>query len=174
MARAHLNPSDLDERLQFRKWYKSPAAPDGAFSAPGIGGKDSGVLPSQGCAGYQVGADLSWNEHLKSFLMVFVCASVPQKTAAWYFSTATSLDRQNWTPPQLVANSQFTLYPAPSQNPLCSSGSSFDGWYPSLVTPPLGTGRTAATGYAYFLKGCDGAGTRAFARRYFTIRRTPF
>jgi hypothetical protein len=41
VARAKLGADPLD----FEKWY------DGSFSQPGIGGSDTGVTPSPGCAG---------------------------------------------------------------------------------------------------------------------------
>ena len=102
---------------------------------------------------------------LKIFLMTFVCRSVPQAQAAWYFSTATSLDLQDWTVPQLIRNSQFTLIdPCPGQ----TDGMSFDGWYPSLMSPGSASGHISQTGYAFFLNGCD-TGKRTFMRRTFSI-----
>jgi hypothetical protein len=95
-----------------------------------------------------------------------VCRSVPQAQAAWYFSTATSLDLQDWTVPQLVRNSQFALLsPCPGQ---MDDGMSFDGWYPSLMSPGTASGHIAQAGYAYLLNGCD-TGKRTFMRRTFSI-----
>jgi hypothetical protein len=96
-----------------------------------------------------------------------VCRSVPQAQAAWYFSTATSLDLQDWTVPQLVRNSQFALIdPCPGQ--VGSDGMSFDGWYPSLMSPGSASGHIAQAGYAFLLNGCD-TGKRTFMRRTFSI-----
>jgi len=58
-----------------------------------------------GGPGYETGADLSRNEFLHAYLLVFVCASQTTGQARWYFSTATSLEKQDWTTPQLVVNS---------------------------------------------------------------------
>ena len=114
-------------------------------------------------------ASISYFDPLKIFLMTFVCRSVPLAQAAWYFSTATSLDLQDWTVPQVVANSQFTLIdPCPGQ----ADGMSFDGWYPSLMSPGSVSGHISQSGYAFFLNGCD-TGKRSFVRRAFSIRVGP-
>jgi hypothetical protein len=143
----------------FSKWN------NGAFSTPGIGGTDSGFLPSGGCVGAQGMPSIYYFDPLKIFLLTFVCRSVAQAQAAWYFSTATSLDLQDWTVPQLVRNSQFTLIdPCPGQ----TDGMSFDGWYPSLMSPGAASGHVAQSGYAFLLNGCD-TGKRTFMRRTFSM-----
>jgi hypothetical protein len=148
-------------QVVFSKWN------NGAFSTPGVGGADSGFLPSGGCVGGQAMPSIYYFDPLKIFLLTFVCRSVPQAQAAWYFSTATSLDLQDWTVPQLVGNSQFALIdPCPGQT--SSDGMSFDGWYPSLMSPGAASGHVAQSGYAFLLNGCD-TGKRAFARRTFSI-----
>jgi len=150
-------------QVAFSKWN------NGAFSTPGIGGTDSGVLPSGGCVGSQGQASIYYSDSAKSFFMVFVCRSGPLAQAAWYFSTATSLDLQDWTVPQLVRNSQFPLIePCPGQ----TDGGSFDGWYPSLVSPGTASGHISQSGYAFFLSGCD-TGKRSFMRRTFSINIGP-
>jgi len=147
-------------QVVFSKWN------NGAFSTPGIGGTDSGFLPSGGCVGGQAMPSIYYFDPLKIFLLTFVCRSVPQAQAAWYFSTATSLDLQDWAVPQLVRNSQFALIdPCPGQT---SDGMSFDGWYPSLMSPGVASGHIAQSGYAFFLNGCD-TGKRTFMRRTFSI-----
>ena len=86
---------------QISKWH------NGAFSEPGIGGMDSGVVPASGCPGRQVMPELNYNDDLGLYLMIFVCNSNSvDGHAAWYFSTATSLERQDWTVPQLILNSR--------------------------------------------------------------------
>jgi hypothetical protein len=147
-------------QVVFSKWN------NGAFSTPGIGGSDSGFLPSGGCVGGQAMPSIYYLDPLEIFLLTFVCRSVPQAQAAWYFSTATSLDLQDWTVPQLVRNSQFALIdPCPGQT---GDGMSFDGWYPSLVSPGSTSGHIAQSGYAFFLNGCD-TGKRTFMRRTFSM-----
>ena len=153
--------------LTFSKWY------NGAFSQPGIGGQDSGVLPSHGCTGYQNMAQISYNDALHSYLMTFICVSVKKDAsgafqpyqAAWYFSTATSLELQNWTAPQLIENSQYPVTQACGE---VGSGDLFDGWYPSFMSPASTAGNTSKTGYVFFMNGCD-TGKRTFMSRTFTI-----
>ena len=67
VARAKLGGSGP---ISFKKWY------NGAFSEPGIGGLDSGVLPSRGCEGYQAMSQISYNDALDAYLMTFVCVSL--------------------------------------------------------------------------------------------------
>jgi hypothetical protein len=70
--------------------------------------------------------------------------------AAWYYSTATSLDLQDWTAPQMIVNSQY-----PVTKP-CSvagtGGDQFDGWYPSFMSPGAAAGHTKLTGIVFFQK----------------------
>ena len=147
----------------FLKWY------NGSFSQPGIGGLDSAVLPSAaGCAGLQANAEISYNDDLGLYLMVYVCVSGPtgKEVGAWYYSTATSLDLEDWTRPQKIQNSQrqFTA-PCPGQ----TTGQDFDGNYPSTISPGAAPGHTKLTGYIFFLsKTCD-LGKRRFEYRTFTI-----
>jgi hypothetical protein len=161
VARAQLGGTGA---LSFLKWYQ------GAFSQPGIGGADSGVLSPAGCAGRQAQPEISRNDTYGVYMMTFVCViSVGgvQTQGAWYYSTATNLALQNWTTPQLIANSQF-----PITDPCTGAGSNgaqFDGWYPSLVSPGSPSGHTTATGYVFFLNGCDGGNPRVFSSRTFTI-----
>jgi hypothetical protein len=162
IARAMLGGSG---QVVFSKWN------NGAFSTPGIGGADSGFLPAGGCVGSQAMPSIYSIDALNVFLLTFVCRSTPQAQAAWYFSTATSLDLQDWTVPQLVGNSQFALVdPCPGQ--MGSNGMSFDGWYPSLMSPGAASGHISQSGYAFFLNGCD-TGSRTFARRTFSISAGP-
>ena len=158
-------------QISFSKWY------NGAFSEPGIGGQDSGVLPSHGCTGYQNMAQISYNDALRLYLMTFVCVSLqPDQQgvlqpyqAAWYFSTATSLDSQNWTAPQIIENSQF---PVTQGCGIDGSGRAFDGWYPSFMSPGSAAGNTSSLGYVFFMNGCD-IGARTFMARTFTITAPP-
>jgi hypothetical protein len=167
VARAPLGGSGP---LAFSKWY------EGSFSQPGIGGLDTPVLPAKGCTGYQVNAEISYNDALGTYVMAFVCVSKekdPQGTyqpyqAAWFYSTATSLDRQNWTAPRMIENSQFPV----TQGCGGGNGDSFDGWYPSFMSPGSPQGHTSTTGSVFFLNGCN-AGPRALTTRTFTIAGPP-
>jgi hypothetical protein len=158
VARARLG----GDPLVFQKWF------GGAFSQPGIGGLDDGVLPGTGCPnGQQVMAEVSRNDDLGLYLMIFVCRSgaVGSAVGAWYYATATSLDLQDWTMPQVIQGSQFPLTePCPG----LTSGGQFDGWYPSLVSPGAAPGHTRLTGRVFFQDGCD-TGPRRFMSRTFTM-----
>jgi len=152
--------------VTFLKWS------GGSFSQPGIGGSDSRITPAPGCTnGYQTMADLSYNDDLAAYLLVFVCANTPMgsQPAAWYYATATSLDRQDWSAPKLIQNSQFTLT---SPCPTLSSGGQFDGWYPSLMSPGAASGHTRLGGTVFYMNGCD-VGQRQFMARNFTITTGP-
>lgn len=154
MARATLGGTGP---IAFSKWYR------GAFGEPGIGGEDSGVLPARGCAGHQGMGQISYNDALGVYLLTFVCSGTNQ--AAWYFSTATSLDRQDWVAPQMIEGSQFPVTLGCASD---GTGTSFDGWYPSFVSPGSPAGHTGASGSVFFMKGCD-RGSRSFAVRTFAI-----
>jgi hypothetical protein len=159
VARAQLGGSG---QLSFLKWY------NGAFNQPGLGGLDSGVLPA-GCIGFQAVGQISYNDALGLYLFTFVCANTkatpPQ--GAWYFSTATSLDSQNWSTPQMIENSQFPyLIPCPNST---NQAGDFDGWYPSFMSPGSPAGHTGLTGMVFFLKGCSGSLDRTFNSRVFSI-----
>ena len=143
--------------VSFSKWS------DGAFSEPGIGGMDSSVLPARGCSGHQGNGQISYNDALGLYLMTFVCSSPTQ--GAWYYSTATSLDRENWTAPRLIANSQLPVTQGCATD---GTGSAFDGWYPSFMSPESPAGHTATSGSVFYMFGCD-RGSRTFLARTFTI-----
>lgn len=159
VARAKLG----QDPLTFMKWY------NGSFSQPGIGGLDTGVTPGPGCInGGQAHSEISYNDDLGEYLMVFVCVNGPtgDRAGAWYYSTATSLDLQNWTAPQMIQNSQFPVTSPCSADG--SSGGQFDGWYPSFMSPGAAAGHTRLTGQVFFMNGCD-TGARQFMSRTFTI-----
>jgi uncharacterized protein (TIGR03437 family) len=103
-------------------------------------------------------------DDLGLYLFTFVCAA--NSTAAWYYSTATSLDLQDWTTPQLIAGSQFALVGPCSANG--QSGNQFDGWYPSFMSAGAEAGHLKLTGLVFFQNGCD-TGARVFGSRSFTI-----
>jgi uncharacterized protein (TIGR03437 family) len=104
--------------------------------------------------------------------LIFVCQSGPTgaESLGWYYSTATSLDLQNWTAPQMILNSKFPVTtPCPGE----TTGTQVDGWYPSLVSPGAAAGHTKLSGSVFFYNGCAGAGTRVFMSRTFTITAGP-
>lgn len=167
VARGELDGSDP---ISFLKWYK-PLNEPGAFSQPGIGGLDSGVLPQGGCTGRQDMAQISYNDILGVYMMTFVCVSLQDNPpqAAWFFSTATSLNEQDWTPPQMIENSQFPVIEACGSG---GSGNQFDGWYPSFMSPGFAAGHLSRSGRVFFQNGCD-TGPRTFMSRRFTITGPP-
>ena len=158
IARAKLGA----DPLTFLKWY------NGGFTQPGIGGLDSGVLPS-GCSPgtLQQMGEVTYNDDLGAYLFVFVCTSGPSgnRVASWYFSTATSLDAQDWAPPLPIQNTQSSVtIPCPG----LTTGQQYDGYYPSFMSPGAAAGHTKLTGKAFFLNGCD-TGVRTFMARNYTI-----
>jgi hypothetical protein len=158
----------LPDPIAFAKWL------NGGWTGQGLGGADSPVTSSKGCgtAAAQLMAQISYNDDLQLYLLTFVCVNVSNGVTTqggWYFATATSLEQMNWTAPQLIANSQF---PVPAG--ACSHGASFDGWYPSLISPGHKEGHTGLTGTVVFLSGCDGSlQGRQFRSRTFTISTRP-
>jgi hypothetical protein len=175
VARAKLDDDELkldrpDRWVTFTKWY------NGAFSQQGIGGLDSGVTPGRGCAGGQQSGQISYNDAIDQYLLTFVCVSLQGQPgnmkayqAAWYYSTATSLDLQNWTTPQLIHNSEF---PVTTGCAFDGSGRSFDGWYPSFMSPDHPAGHLGETGQVFFMNGCE-TGKRRFMSRAFSIAIAP-
>jgi hypothetical protein len=153
-------------QFQFLKWN------NGTFSGPGIGGVDSPIIPVGGCAGEQGMPEVSFNDDLGLYMMIFVCNTGPQDGhAAWFYSTATSLDLQDWTPPQMILNSSYAVV-SPC-NIRAGTGTNFDGWYPSFMTPGSPAGHTRLTGQIFFMSGCDTGLPRTFASRTFTITAAP-
>ena len=164
VARAKLGGNG---QVSFLKWN------NGSFSGTGIGGQDSGVLPSRGCNGYDSMGSIGYSDPLHLYLLAFVCVSGSINTsgsfqpaqAAWYFSTATNLDLENWTAPQMIESSQFPVTHGCGAN---GGGDLFDGWYPSFMSPNSPPGHISQTGEVFFMNGCD-IGKRTFMSRTFTI-----
>jgi hypothetical protein len=149
-------------QLSFLKWH------NGAFTEPGVGGLDSGVVPAFGCVGNQGMGAIHYNDDLGLYLITFVCDTFAEDGhGAWYYSTATSLDRQDWSVPEMIRNSKFAI--TRPCNPNNDTGSSFDGFYPSFMSPESTAGHTKKVGRVFFLNGCDTGLPRAFASRTFEI-----
>jgi len=153
---------DRDHPMSFRKWF------NGAFSEPAVGGLDTGVLPALGCAGRQAQSSIYYDDDLGLYFLIYVCDSKETDGhAAWFYSTATSLKREDWTTPQMILNSRFPITS-------CSGGGEqFDGFYPSLMSPEAAQGHLRLTGHVFFLNGCDTGQPRAFTSRAFTINIEP-
>ena len=151
-----------DQPVSFVKWYND------SFSQPGIGGLDTGVLPALGCQGRQAQSSIYYADDLGLYFLIYVCDSMAADgQAAWFYSTATSLELQNWSQPQMIANSQFPITS-------CSGGGEqFDGFYPSLMSPGAAPGHLRLTGLVFFLNGCDTGQPRAFTSRVFRINVEP-
>jgi hypothetical protein len=152
--------------LEFFKWNGS------AFDQPGIAGLDMGPVPGSGCPGRQGMAEITYNDDLGLYFMIFVCNSFSEDGyGSWYYSTATSLDLQDWTPPVMIGDSH-KLIVGPC-NLKDNTGNEFDGFYPSFMSPGARQGHTRLTGKVFFLSGCDTGGDRAFLSRTFTITVDP-
>ena len=114
---------------------------------------------------------MTYNDDLGQYLLIYKCVSGPSgaRVGAWWFSTATSLDLQDWSTPQLIQGSQFPITSPCAGKP---SGEDFDGHYPSSMSPGAAAGHTKLTGRVFFINGCD-TGTRAFTARTFTMTIAP-
>lgn len=148
----------------FMKWS------NGSFSQPGLGGLDTTSVTPQTCPNITM-AGINYVDDIGAYLLTFVCfsAKTGSSSGAWYYSTATSLDLQDWTPPQMIQNSQYPIT-------VCAGGNvpQFDGWYPSLMSPGAAVGHVKLTGTVFYLQGCvagenSAATPRIFASRTFTI-----
>jgi hypothetical protein len=115
--------------------------------------------------------EVTFNDDLGQYVLIFVCEFGPPgaRIGSWYYSTATSLDAQNWTTPQPIQNSQFPII---SPCPGLTTGGQFDGWYPSSVSPGAAAGHTKLSGLIFYMNGCD-TGARQFMSRTFTITSSP-
>ena len=171
IARAQLGAADP---LVFQKYLRIAGV--GAFSSDGLTGAGSDVIPfiaggtltaTPACTGTQFQPGLSFNETLQRYVMTMVCqVSGMTDQLGWFFSTATSLDAEDWTPPQLIANTQST-------SSTCGTGVSFDGWYPSFYSLGMDVGHTGASGVAFYLSGCNTSNARAFQYRRFAVTPDP-
>ena len=111
---------------------------------------------------------------MKSLLFVLAILSVSNSAFAF---DETSHSSPNQAITFSVGPDEALTYPTdlvnlPDERP-CNlkdnSGSSFDGFYPSFMSPGAPAGHTRNTGRVYFLNGCDTALPRAFVSRTFTI-----
>jgi hypothetical protein len=152
--------------LEFFKWNGS------AFDQPGIAGLDMGPVPGSGCPGRQGMAEISYNDDVRLYFMIFVCNSFSvDGYGSWYYSTATSLELQDWTPPEMIVGShKLIVGPCNSKD---KTGNEFDGFYPSFMSPESPAGHTRLTGKVFFLRGCDTGADRHFLSRTFTITVDP-
>lgn len=158
VARAALGGSGT---IAFSKWY------EGAFSQPGLGGLDSPVLPAKGCVGHQGMGQISFDDALGVYLLTFVCSGTT--SGAWYYAVATSLDHQNWSAPQMIDGSSYPIVTGCATD---GTGTQFDGWYPSFVSPGVAAGHMGLAGTVLTMNGCDRGG-RTFLARTFTIGAPP-
>lgn len=173
IARAQLGGGDP---LTFQKYLAS----GGGFTSPGLTGDGTNVIPftpigsvsaTPVCTGTQYQPGLSFNEALHRFVMTMVCeVSSTAGQLGWFVSTATSLELEDWTPPQLIDNTQSTaVTPCDSD----TVGTQFDGWYPSLYNLNLAPGHTGKNNVAFYLDGCNLDPTRKFKSRPVTVTPDP-
>ncbi|HVN76626.1 MAG TPA: hypothetical protein VMT19_09945 [Thermoanaerobaculaceae bacterium] len=182
VARAQLNGGSAP--LQFTKW-------DGrGFSSLGIGGHEVAILPDgafESCGTLdqtRTAGSISYVEDTQQYLLTFVCSSPGDpangskggdKGAAWFWATSRDLSDQTlWSTPQEVLGSWT---PFDTGTPAGSYGcSSFQGWYPTLMSLDHAPGHLATRGYVFYLWGCEGGGgpngnppKRQYSSRRFTI-----
>ena len=150
--------------LHFTKWF------NGKWSEKGRGGNESGVTPICQRSSGDGNGQISYNDALHLYMMTFACRTYACKSAgnctptelALYFTTATSLEAEDWTQPQLIENS---AYPVQVD---AQGGQIVDGGYPTFVSPQCRPGHLGLSGKVLFLKG-DVIGSRVFAARSFKI-----
>lgn len=175
IARAQLGGVDP---LIFHKYLAANGA--GGFTSPGILGTGTDVVPFTPvgavssepiCTGTQYQPGLSFNDVLQRYLMTMVCevSSVPGQLA-WFYSTATSLDLEDWTTPRMIANTQSaSVTPCPND----MTGVQFDGWYPSVYSLTQNPGHTEGTNIAFYLDGCNLDIHRTFSSRPVAVTPDP-
>jgi uncharacterized protein (TIGR03437 family) len=178
-ARAQLNGGSAP--LTFKKW-------DGqGFNAAGIGGAESSAVPAgpfENCeaAGQnQFGASISYVEDTQQYLLIFVCTSpndpalgkggAGNRGAAWFYATSYDLsDPSTWSAPAEIAGSW-------SEFDTSGACDSYNGWYPTAMSPGKKPAHLSTSGYVFYLWGCQTGGTpnpgRQFASRQFTITTGP-
>jgi hypothetical protein len=172
-ARIHMARAKLGDRfghheagqLHFYKWH------NGGWTQEGRGGLEDGVSPPCGASYGEGGAQIAYNDALGRYAMTFVCTTYRCESAgncgpteaALYFTTATSLALQNWTPPQRIENS---TYPQVAQT---KGGWIIDGGYPSFVSPGCKEGHLGVSGSVFVLNG-NPLAERRFVSRSFSIR----
>lgn len=111
----------------------------GSWSQPGLGGRAAAVVPPpSGCnkAGQPF---VAYSTYAKVYIMAFMCSQ------GWYYSTATDLNTQDWSPPR-----QFFAAPVPEFTP----GQPVDENF-ALVSPGSGTNSIGQTGDVLYAHGSD-------------------
>ncbi len=129
------------------------------------------MSPPCGASYGEGNAQIVYNDALQRYMMTFVCttyrcASTGKCEAtedALYFSTATSLAAEDWTPAQRIENSAYPHVAQPK------GGWIMDGGYPSFASPGCKEGHLGLSGSVFLLKG-NPLGERRFVSRSFTIR----
>jgi hypothetical protein len=175
-GRIHMARAKLGDRLghheagqlHFTKWH------NGGWTQAGRGGQEDGVNPACAPSSGEGNAQIAYNDALQRYMMTFVCTTFrcpsagkcEATEASLYFSTATSLAAQDWTPPQRIENSTYPRVAQPK------GGWIMDGGYPSFVSPGCKDGHLGLSGTVFLLKG-NPLGERQFISRSFTIRPTP-
>lgn len=161
VARAKLGA----EPLTFLKWY------NGSFSERGIGGRDSAAMPSSGCDHRQENPEISYNDDVGLYVMLYRCSN--GASGAWYYSTATSLDLEDWAAPQEIQNSRRPVISGCAGRQEGAEGHEFDGTVPSTMSPGAAAGHTKLTGYVFFTYKTCIRESRRFLSRAFTITAQP-
>lgn len=137
-ARAALPSPGADP--EFFKWD------GGGFTSPGLGpaAVSSPVLTNLGaCDPTQNLKDsgISYNDALGVYLLTMTCTEAGTQKETWAFSTATSLDAEDWTAPEVILGSD-PKYPP-----------SVGDWGPSFITPGAAPGHTGLTGIVLYAHG---------------------
>jgi hypothetical protein len=171
IARAKLGDrhgGHVSDPLHFDKWYQ------GGWTQEGRGGLEDGIGAPCAPGTTQNHAQITYNDALQRYIMTFGCTTFAcsggkcdPSTLSLYYMTATSLAKQDWTPPQLIENSTYPYVPDP--DPKALSRWRIDGGYASFMSPGHEPGHLGLTGTLFFLKG-NPLGERRLTSRTFTIK----
>jgi hypothetical protein len=125
------------------------------------------------------GGSISYVASTGQYLLLFTCTSSqgdPElgpnpkggSGVAWFYATTFNLNKQQWSHPHEVIGSWNQFQPGTTDG--------YSGWYPTLMSLGSPQGRLGDAGFAFYLNGCESAGTgcppRVFSSRQFTIKTT--
>ncbi len=170
MARAKLGgPAALD----FETW-DGPQAKWVSTAVP-ANPQEASVLPAGACDGKGMSAgqaQLSYYPPTGEYVLTFICSTgvdTPRNAAsAWFWSTTTDLESQNWSQPQQIYGTWNSWQ---NTNPNDATCNLYNGWYPTFMSLGQDPGVLSTNGYVFYMIGDLGCGQpqRKYASRAFTI-----
>jgi len=127
---------------------------------------------------------LSYYQPTGEYVLTFVCTSHgdpagsdadnPQNGSAWFWSTTTDLESQNWSTPRQIYGSwnNWTI----NNDKNGKTCASYNGWYPTFMSLNQTPGQLSQNGYVFYMIGGLGCTPplRQYASRAFTISTTVY